>query len=63
MHFSFDTWDRIIELVELSAREGGVANECIIGRHGVPGVNENGKKHVELCAERLGMHGLRKLHI
>ena len=42
---------RVIVMGDLNGWGGDVECEGITGKHGVPGVNENGQKVVDFCAE------------
>ena len=49
---SFEERERVVVLGDLNARVGEEPVEGVIGEFGVPGVNENGEKLVDLCIER-----------
>ena len=38
-------------LGDLNARVGNEVIEGIVGRHGVPGINERGERLLEMCTE------------
>ena len=42
----------MVVLRDLNARVGNEVIERIVGRHGVPGRNENGERLLEMCAEQ-----------
>ena len=42
----------MVVLGDLNARVGNEVIERIVGRHGVPGRNESGKRLLELCADQ-----------
>ena len=44
--------ERVIVLGDMNAKVGDREREGVIGKHGVPGVNENGERLVEVCMER-----------
>ena len=44
--------ERIILLGDLNAKVGDHEREGVLGRYGVPGMNENGERLVEVCTER-----------
>ena len=44
--------ERIIVLGDMNAKVGDHEREGVIGKYGVPGVNENGERLIEVCAER-----------
>ena len=44
--------ERIIVMGDMNAKVGDREREGVIGKFGVPGVNENGERLVEVCAER-----------
>ena len=43
---------KIIVLGDMNAKVGDHEREGVTGKYGVPGVNENGERLVEMCAER-----------
>ena len=49
---TFDDNERIVVLGDLNAKVGDRVVEGVIGKYGVPGVNENGERLVEVCIER-----------
>ena len=49
---SFGSNESVLVLGELHARVGNEVIEGIIGRHGVSGRNESGKRLLEMCAEQ-----------
>ena len=44
--------ERVVVLGDMNAKVGDREIDRVIGRFGVPGMNENGEKLVELCSER-----------
>ena len=44
--------ERVIVLGDMNAKVGDRIREGILGKHGVPGVNENGERLLEVCTER-----------
>ena len=48
----FDVNERVVVLGDLNAKVGDREREGVVGKYGVPGVNENGERLVEVCAER-----------
>lgn len=49
---TFDDNERIVVLGDLNAKVGDRGVDGVIGKYGVPGVNENGERLVEVCIER-----------
>ena len=49
---SFSEDERVIVLGDLNAKVGDREIEGVIGKYGVPGVNENGESLIEMCNER-----------
>ncbi|MEL7523216.1 MAG: endonuclease/exonuclease/phosphatase family protein, partial [Cyanobacteria bacterium J06553_1] len=48
----FDEEERIIVLGDMNAKVGDREKDGVVGKFGVPGINENGECLVEMCAER-----------
>ena len=48
----FNAGENVVVLGDLNARVGDVEIDGVIGKFGVPGVNESGMRLVELCMER-----------
>ena len=48
----FNENERIVILGDMNAKVGDRAKDGVLGKHGVPGVNENGERLVEMCTER-----------
>ena len=48
----FGEGERIIVLGDMNAKVGDREKDGVLGRYGVPGVNENGERLVEMCSER-----------
>ena len=48
----FSASERVMVMGDLNARVGDSEVEGIVGKYGVPRVNENGERLVEICAER-----------
>ena len=44
--------ERVIVLGDMNAKVGDRVREGVLGKYGVPGVNENGERLVEVCTER-----------
>ena len=42
----------MVVLGDLNGRVGNEVIEGIVGRHGVPGINESGERLLEMCAEQ-----------
>ena len=49
---SFGRKESVVVLGDLNARVGNEVIEGIVGRHGVPGRNESGKRLPEMCAKQ-----------
>lgn len=43
--------ERIIVLGDINAKVGDRKTERLVGKHGVPGINEDSEKLVEMCSE------------
>ena len=43
---------RIVQLGDLNAKVGDQERVGVIGRNGVPGINQNGERLLEMCTER-----------
>ena len=52
MHNCFSENERIVVLGNMNARVVNSEVCKVVGKYGVPGVNENGKRLVEICSER-----------
>ena len=48
----FGEGERIIVLGDMNAKVGDREKDGVLGRYGVPGVNDNGERLVEMCSER-----------
>ena len=47
----FKTWQNVVIMGDLNARVGDVMVDNVIGRYGVAGVNESGRRCIEMCNE------------
>ena len=48
----FNENERIVEIGDMNGRVGSREVYGVVGKYGVPGVNENGERLVEVCSER-----------
>ena len=48
----FDENERIVILGDMNAKVGDRERDGVLGKYGVPGINENGERLVEMCTER-----------
>ena len=63
---SFGRSESVVVLGDLNARVGNKVTEGIVGRHGVPGRNESGKRLLEICVEQelvVGNSWFKKINV